>query len=334
MKRAETKSSQKTNTWTIILFVSLIILVAMSLISNALEIGERLGKIHIVLEILFYVLIAVVIFGGIVYPIVGVFFAPIFSLEKLHNADGTARQKWCKRLVDNLIENVDLTPEEQEEVKGYLTLQDETDDRLIEFFDRKITPELNHEIYDTAKKIFFITAVSQNSVYDMLGMASANFSLIKRIVEICGFRPSNAQVFRLYIRVLSMTLLAGSLEDMDLEELVPMITEGALGKAFGIVAASAAQGTVNALTTLRIAAITKNYLLNADVSMTRKELRKKSYAEALSILKNIIKQGMDEKIKEPVKSFFGRKKENKLPGIEQKDSYPMEMDIPAISQDP
>ena len=57
MKRAETKSSQKTNTWTIILFVSLIILVAMSLISNALEIGERLGKIHIVLEILFYVLL-------------------------------------------------------------------------------------------------------------------------------------------------------------------------------------------------------------------------------------------------------------------------------------
>lgn len=334
MKRTETKSSQKTNTWTIILFVSLIILLAMSLISNALEIGERLGKIHIVLEILFYVLIAVVVLGGIVYPIVGVFFAPIFSLEKLHTADGTARQKWCKRLVDNLIENVDLTPEEQEEVKGYLTLQDETDDRLIEFFDRKITPELNHEIYDTAKKIFFITAVSQNSVYDMLGMASANFSLIKRIVEICGFRPSNAQVFRLYVRVLSMTLLAGSLEDMDLEELVPMITEGALGKAFGIVAASAAQGTVNALTTLRIAAITKNYLLNADVSMTTKELRKKSYAEALSILKNIIKQGMDEKIKEPVKSFFGRKKETKLQGIEQKDSYPMEIDIPAISQDP
>ena len=334
MKRVETKSSQKTNTWTIILFVSLIILVAMSLISNALEIGERLGKIHIVLEILFYILIAVVVLGGIVYPIVGVFFAPIFSLEKLHNADGTVRQKWCKRLVDNLIENVDLTPEEQEEVKGYLTLQDETDDKLIEFFDRKITPELNHEIYDTAKKIFIITAVSQNSVYDMLGMASANFSLIKRIVEICGFRPSNAQVFRLYIRVLSMTLLAGSLEDIDLEELVPMITEGALGKALGIVAASAAQGTVNALTTLRMAAITKNYLLNADVSMTRKELRKKSYAEALSILKNIIKQGMDEKIKEPVKSFFGRKKESKLQGIEQKDSYQMDIDIPAISQDP
>ena len=305
--KMKTKKTQRTSSWTIILFISLIILVVMGLVSNALEIGERLGNVHIVLEILFYVLIAVVVLGGIVYPLVGVFFAPIFSLEKLHNADGTARKKWCRKLVDNLLENVELTPEEQEEVKGYLTLQDETDDKLIEFFDRKITPELNREIFDTARKIFIITAVSQNSVYDMLGMASANFSLIKRIVEICGFRPSNAQVFRIYIRVLSMTLLAGSLEDMNIEELIPMVTEGALGKAFNIVAASAAQGALNALTTLRMASITKNYLLNADVSLTRKELRKKSYAEAMTTLKNIVKQGMDEKIKEPVRHFFDRK---------------------------
>lgn len=318
----KTKNTQRTSSWTIVLFISLIILVVMGLVSNALEIGERLGKVHIVLEILFYVLIAVVVLGGIVYPLVGVFFAPIFSLEKLHNADGTARKKWCKRLVDNLLENVELTPEEQEEVKGYLTLQDETDDKLIEFFDRKITPELNQEIFDTARKIFIITAVSQNSAYDMLGMASANFSLIKRIVEICGFRPSNAQVFRIYIRVLSMTLLAGSLEDMDIEELIPMVTEGALGKALGIVAASAAQGTVNALTTLRMAAITKNYLLNADVSMTRKELRKKSYAEAMSILKNIIKQGVNEKVKEPVKNFFSRKKKIEVVDIESPQMLP------------
>ncbi len=318
----KTKSTQRTSSWTIVLFISLIILVVMGLVSNALEIGERLGRVHFVLEILFYVLIAVVVLGGIVYPLVGVFFAPVFSLEKLHNADGTARKKWCKRLVDNLLENVELTPQEQEEVKGYLNLQDETDDKLIEFFDRKITPELNREIFDTARKIFIITAVSQNSVYDMLGMASANFSLIKRIVEICGFRPSNVQVFRIYIRVLSMTLLAGSLEDMDIEELIPMVTEGALGKALGIVAASAVQGTVNALTTLRMAAITKNYLLNADVSMTRKELRKKSYAEAMNILKKIIKQGVDEKVKEPVKNFFGRRKKIEVVEIESPQMLP------------
>ena len=301
--------NNKINAWSIVLFISLILLVLMGLISNAITIGDRLGSVHIVLEIIFYVLIAVVVLGGIVYPMVGVFFAPIFSLEKLHNADGTARRKWCKRLADNLLENVELTPEEQEQVKGFLKLEDETDDKLIEFFDRKISPRLDREIYDTAKKIFIVTAVSQNSVYDMLGMASANFSLIKRITEICGFRPTNAQVLRLYVRVLAMTLLAGNLEDMNIEELIPMATEGALGKALGIVAASAAQGAVNALTTLRMASITKNYLLNADVSLTRKELRRKSYAESFEILKNILKQGMQEKVKDPVKNFFRRKKD-------------------------
>lgn len=292
--------------WNIILFVSLIIVAAMSIVSNAIEIGEKLGSVHIAVEIAFYVLIAIVVLGGIVYPLVGVFFAPIFSLEKLHEADGKARQKWCRRLANNLLENVQLTEEEQEQVKGFLRLEDETDDKLIEFFDRKITPELNREMYDTAKKIFIITAISQNSVYDMLGMASANFNLIKRITEICGFRPNNAQVFRLYIRVLSITLIAGNLEEMNIEELIPMATEGALGKALGIVAASATQGAVNALTTLRMATIAKNYLLNADVSLTRKELRRKSYAEALSILKNIMKQGMNEKIREPVRNMFSK----------------------------
>ena len=299
---------QKTSMWLIVLFISVMLLVIMGLISNALEIGERLGNVHISLEICFYILIAVVVAGGIIYPLVGVFFSPIFSLENLHYADGKARQKWCRRLVKNLLENVELTDEEKEQVRGFLKMEDETDDKLIEFFDRKIAPQIDREIFDTAKKIFIITAVSQNSVYDMLGMASANFSLIKRITEICGFRPSNVQVLKMYVRVLSMTLLAGNLEDMNIEELIPMATEGALGKALGIVAASATQGAVNALTTLRMASITKNYLLNADVSMTRKELRRKSYAEAFAILKNILKQGMDEKVKQPVRKFFKREK--------------------------
>jgi len=130
-------------------------------------------------------------------------------------------------------------------------------------------------------------------------------------VEICGFRPNNVQVFRLYLRVLSMTMLAGALEDINMEDLVSKATESTFGKALGLVSASAVQGTVNALTTLRIGVITKNYLLNADVSMTRKELRKKSYTEAFGILQNILKQNFGEKVdkvKDPVKRFFGRKK--------------------------
>ena len=299
---------RKNNPWTIVLLISLISLFVMGLVSNAISIGERLRNIHAYLEIAFYFLLLLVLLIGIVYPIVGVFMAPVFSLDKLRDTNGNARQKWCRRLVSNLIDNVELTEQEQEQVKGYLKLGDETDDRLIEFYDRKIAPQIDHEIFDTAKKVLIVTAVSQNSMYDMISMASANFSLIKRITEICGFRPNNVQIMRIYVNVFSMTVLAGALEELNIEELVPMVTEGAAGKALGLVAASAAQGVFNALTTLRIGVITKHYLLDADVSQTRKELRRKSYKEAFVILRNLLKDGFEDKVKEPAKSFFNRKK--------------------------
>lgn len=299
---------RRTNMWTIVILVSLGIIFLMSIISNALTIGERLGSTYTWMEWVYYGLIIIVVGLGIIYPILGVFTRPIFSLKNLHTADGKARKKWCKRLVNNLLSNIELTDEEKRQLKGYLKCEDDTDDKLIEFFDRKVRPDINAEIADTAKKVFMITAISQNSIYDMLGMASANFSLVKGIVEICGFRPTTPQIVRLYVKVLSYSLMSGGLEDLDIEEILPMITESALGKLGGKVLASATQGAWNALITIRIAVITKNYLLNADVSQTRKELRKQSFKESYEVLKNIISDGVEHKVADPLKSFFKRNK--------------------------
>ena len=60
--------------------------------------------------------------------------------------------------------------------------------------------------------------------------------------------------------------------------------------------------------TLRIAVIAKNYLLNADVRQTRKELRRKSYSEAAGVLKSILKRNGEEKVTYPVKRVLGGKK--------------------------
>jgi putative membrane protein len=300
--------SKRISIWNRIMFVSLLLIITMSVISSAVSLGDRLGEFGDVFKYIFYGLIVLVICGGIVYPMVRVFFAPVFSLDRLHREDGSARKKWCRLLVRNLLKNTELTEEEKEQVKGFLKMNDETDDKLIEFFDRKIGPEVNRVIYDTAKKVFVVTAVSQNSVYDMLGMASANYTLLKRIIEICGFRPSTPQVIGLYIKVASITLLAGGLEEMDLEDMIPLATESALSKTLGIIAASATQGALNALMTLRIAVIAKNYLLNADVRQTRKELRRKSYSEAAGVLKSILKRNVEEKVTYPVKRVFGGKK--------------------------
>lgn len=299
-------TERKTSLWTKILIISISILILMSIFSNALVIGERFREKSIYLEYAYYGLILFIIIFGVVYPIFGVFAAPIFSLEKLHTADGTARKKWCKKLTNNLLKNVDLTPEEKEQVLSFQKIDNNTDDQLIEFFDRKIRPQINAEMMNTAKQVMIITAVSQNSVYDMLGMAAANFSLVKRIVEICGFRPTTPQVLRLYLKILSFTFISGAIEDMNVEEYVPMIMEGSLGKLSQLAIASVAQGLVNALTTLRIASITKNYLLNADVNQTRKDLRKKSYKEASLALKDLAGQFVEDKVKNPIKNVFSR----------------------------
>ncbi len=299
--------NKRNTVWSKILFASLLLIILLSVISSVMSLGDRLGNLNEVVKYVFYGLIALVIGGGIVYPMVRVFFAPVFSLDRLHKEDGSARKKWCRLLVNNLLKNVELTEEEREQVKGFLRCNDETDDRLIEFFDRKINPELNKVIYDTAKKVFVVTAVSQSSLYDMLGMASANYTLLKRITEICGFRPSTPQVLGLYLKVASITLLAGGIEEMDIEDMIPLATESALSKTLGIIAASATQGALNALMTLRIAVIAKNYLLNADVKQTRKELRRKSYAEAAKVLKSILKRSVEEKVTSPVKKVFAKK---------------------------
>lgn len=302
-------TERKTSLWTKILLVSISIMILMSVFSNALVVGERFREKSVYLEYAYYALIIFIIVFGIIYPFFGVLFAPIFSLKELHSADGKAKKKWCKKLANNLISNVGLTEEEKTEVEGFLQAGDEADDKLIEFFDRKIRPEINAEMMDTAKKVLIITAISQNSVYDMLGMASANFCLVKRIVEICGFRPTTPQVMRLYVKIMSYTFIAGTLEDLEIEEYLPMIMEGSLGKLSKLAIASATQGLVNALTTLRIASITKNYLLNADVNQTRKELRRKSYAEAGTALKEVVSQFASDKVEKvtnPIKNMFSK----------------------------
>lgn len=237
-------TERKTSLWTKILLISIAILVLMSVLSNALIIGERFREKSVYLEYAYYLLIAFIIGFGIIYPIFGVFFAPIFSLEKLHTEDGAAKKKWCKKLTQNLLKNVELSEEERAEIMKLQEVDDHTDDELIAFFDRKI--------------------------------------------------------------ILSYTMLSGAIEDLDVEEYVPMVMEGALGKLGKLAIASTTQGLVNALTTLRIASITKNYLLNADINQTKKELRSKSFKEAGAALKDLALQFVEDKVTNPIKNVYSK----------------------------
>ena len=319
------EKTEKKMVWPVIFLTSLIMIFALTVISSVLEIGERLGRINVWLEPVFYLLLLIVIAIGVIYPMGAVFFVPVFSLRKFRESEGGKRKKYRRMLIRNLLDNANLTDEERKKVESFAGDDDRSDDRIIEFFDGKIKSKIDNEISKAAKQAFMVTAVSQNALYDMLGMAVFNYKMIYRIIKICGFRATTLQVLNVYAKAMSYVLIAGTIEELDIEDGIEDLLEeglddmfpdaagnmiGSLGGAFG---ASLLQGTFNALAIIRVAVVTKNYLLDADVSKTKKEIRRQSFKEAREIF---IKANWDkikanlEKRKNSVHSFFVKLFEN------------------------
>lgn len=237
------------------------------------------------LKAFYWIVVLACLGAGIVWPIVSVWRHPIFSMYMLRDHEGRARFYWCRKLTNNLKKNTELTSDEAAQLEEFLTQGNLADDLLITFFTEKFSPVIDSEIKSAAKTAFVTTAISQTAFYDMFSMLSVNLHLIRTIVETCGYRPSGAALLGLYVRILKATFLAGGLEEMDLEELLPLVTGNAAMKLPGLVFASAAQGTVNAFMTIRVGILTKKYLFSADGPIKMAQARKDSYKEAIDFLK-------------------------------------------------
>lgn len=264
---------------------SLCFLLLLFLLSGLVSLGQQLQGISPWLGTFYTILVLFCLFAGIVWPIASVWRRPIFSMYLLRDRQGHARKYWCHKLTANLKRNVSLTEEESASLDKFLRQGDQTDDLLIDFFCTRFSPVIDSRIKTAAKAAFVSTAISQTALYDMLSMLSINLQQIRSIVESCGYRPSGVALLGLYVRILKATFLAGGMEEMDLEELLPLVTGNAVLKLPGLVLASAAQGTVNAFTTIRVGIITKKILFAADGPVSMADARRESYREALNVLK-------------------------------------------------
>ena len=63
----------------------------------------------------------------------------------------------------------------------------------------------------SAQNVFVLTTVSQNGALDIFTCLSMNVSMINRIVELRGKRPSIGQILRLYAAVASSSKLSFSI---------------------------------------------------------------------------------------------------------------------------
>lgn len=150
----------------------------------------------------------------------------------------------------------------------------------------------------TAQNVFVLTTVSQNGALDVFTCLSMNISLINRLVELRGRRPTFGQILRLYWSVVSSSVLIASadeaLDDINLGELLGMSGINATG----VLLKSMTNGMLNALVTMRVGMTALRYLevgsieFNQNKTSIRREVRRKAMMRMPSVVASGIKNGI------------------------------------------
>lgn len=291
------------NRMTYVIVACAVLLVALTMLGSIMNVGDHLADAHPALGWAFYGLICALAAVGIVVPIVKVARKPIFSLYQLRDEQGHAKKRRCKMLVDNLVANSNLTDEEIVQLNSYLDTGDAADDLLIDFFKTHCIPAIDDETKRTATTAFFVSAVCHSPLVSTVTMLSLCFDLVRAIVEVCGFRPTNLGLVRLYSRVMISALIIGGIEDSDLSDLLGQLMGGGAGaRAGGIVLGATAEGVVSAFLVFRVGVLTKKWLTAEDGPARMAAIRKTSYREALAMMRT---SGFMQTVTESVKQTAG-----------------------------
>ena len=286
-----------------VIIACVVLLLALTMLGGMMNVGDHLMSAHPVLGWVFYGLIIVMVIVGVIIPVLKVAKRPIFSLYQLRDEQGHAKRRRCQMLVDNLVENTQLTDEEVAELESYLQKGDDADDLIIAFFEKHCIPEIDAECKRAASAAFLVAAISRSPLVSTVTMLSICLDLVRAIVEICGFRPTNLGLFRLYTRVTLSALIIGGIEDSDLSDLLGQLMGGGAGaRAGGLVIGATAEGLVSAFLVFRVGVITKRFLTAADGPVRMRTIRRASYREALSMMRS---SDFMSNIGESVKSTAG-----------------------------
>ena len=154
------------------------------------------------------------------------------------------------------------------------------------------------EIRKEAAAVFVATAISQSGRLDALFVLVAQSRVVWKVARVYWQRPTPRDLAFLYANVAASVFAAQALEDIDLgealEPIVPAVVEAA-GLGMTVVFAPVAtiladamlQGTVNALLTLRVGCITRQYCRGLPVADHR-GVRRSASREAARILPKLV----------------------------------------------
>lgn len=283
---------KKINTFYVLIGIGALIFMLLILISNALDVGEKLRKINIYLEYAFYVLSVLLLYVLIINPIRIILFAPTFSVVTVLDKDNKKTYRVYKKLAKTLIKNNNLEEADILKLKEDLSDKENLKETITKIYDSSMKKQINKIILKNAKTAFISTAISQNGKLDMVTVLSVNLKMIKEIVNKSGFRPSYPKLGKLAVKVLSTALVAENLEGLDFTDLFPQTSTNLLTEipVIKTLTNSIVNGISNGLLTLRIGVCVRRYLFSDAKKVTQDEIRRKSIKESVMMLPLLIKE--------------------------------------------
>lgn len=281
------------------------------LLGNVITVGEKLGEIcHTVYaEYAFYALVSILVLAFVIVPIIKVHAAPEFPALGMgdETSDLKKLNSFARKLVSNCgyIEDAEQRAKHQEALRAELKACAEDMEGLKAIIDREVALRfdgskemgiqgVNAKMKEWAKSVFMITAVSQNNLVDTTVVLVMNYRQIEDLVLATGFRPTRAQMFRIYVNILTTTLISYCTSEV-LSDLAGETTlTGAMAnlKIPGVITESAIQGAVNALLTLRIGYVTKTFLMEGPDALAgrtrRREVSIKAFKDAFVAIPGVL----------------------------------------------
>lgn len=258
-----------------------IILFVLMLLSSVLEVGERLSNIHLYVSYVFYVLVFLIVYILLLRPINIIAFKKPLRLHLDKEALELKDYQKMKSILLDLAYVSDESKAQLKEAKTIETLKTLIDDLM----NKVIKKEVMNIIKTHAKTVMISTAISQNGRLDFLTVVVVNIKMISKIVEAIGFRPSYPELAKLIIQVMTTALVAEGLENIDLNDVLPQQTLNSIGEIPFIkpILSSTTQGISNALLTLRMGIVTREFLIPTKKATALGQVRKIAFLEAAAL---------------------------------------------------
>ncbi len=267
------KSNEKRAVLWLIFVIALIVLLAAGAVANLLTLAFQISRIF---GYVCTAAAALAVFFFMILPLVKVLKARAFITDVTAENKDLAKRKNYAALRDVATALVKYNRDDKTLKHHYIKNENlENIERALEksnkpmlrqamrkTFSTDVGSTANGVIFRSAGRAFLTTSVSQNDKIDALSVLLVNLSLIKQIVAIYGYRPSNFKLAKIYASVLRNSLIAYGMQNVNWFNVFGKFFAGVSKKIpfIDTLVDSTVQGTVSAFLTLLVGYKTKRYL--------------------------------------------------------------------------